>query len=83
MSSLMSAVSPDKMDKISKLRATSGTTNIQQSSPLSYLKYRKIRCNKEQKVKLRQLQTSGQMSALISAASHDKKWIEILSQVRF
>ena len=34
------------MDRNAKLRATSGTTNIhQQSSPLSYHKYREIRYN--------------------------------------
>ena len=44
MSALISAACPDKMDKKSKLRATSGATNIQQSSPFSYPKYREIHC---------------------------------------
>ena len=38
------------MDRNAKLRATSGTTNIhQQSSPLSYHKYREIYYNKGNK----------------------------------
>ena len=38
------------MDRDAKLRATSGTTNIhQQSSPLSYHKYREIHYNKGNK----------------------------------
>ena len=41
------AASPEKtMDRNTKLRASSGKTNIhQQSSPLSYRKYREIRYN--------------------------------------
>ena len=46
ISALISAASPEKMDRNAKLRATSGTMNIhQQSSPLSYHKYREIHYN--------------------------------------
>ena len=41
ISALISAASPEKMDRYTKLRTTSGTMNIhQQSSPLSDHKYR-------------------------------------------
>ena len=46
ISALISAGSPEKMDRNAKLRATSGTTNIhKQSSPLSYRKNRGIHYN--------------------------------------
>ena len=41
ISALISAASPEKMDRYTKLRTTSGTMNIhQQSSPLGDHKYR-------------------------------------------
>ena len=41
ISALSSAASPEKMDKNTKLRTTSGTINIhQQSSPFGHQKYR-------------------------------------------
>ena len=43
MSALISAASSEKLDRYTKLRASSGTMNIhQQSSPLSHHKYRQI-----------------------------------------
>ena len=43
ISALVNAASPENIDKNAKLRATLGTMNIhQQSSPLSYHKYREI-----------------------------------------
>ena len=50
MSALISAASHDKMDRNAKIRATTRTMNInQQSSPLSYHKYREIHHNKSNK----------------------------------
>ena len=41
ISALISAASPEKMDRHTKLKTTSGTMNIhQQSSPLGHHKYR-------------------------------------------
>ena len=46
ISALISAASPEKWIEMLKLRTTSGTMNIhQQSSPLSYHKYREIHYN--------------------------------------
>ena len=50
------------MDRNAKLRATSGTTNIhQQSSPLSYHKYREIHYNiGQQKMGVNRLKSSAE-----------------------
>ena len=46
ISALISGASPEKIHGNAKLRATLGTMNIhQQSSPLSYHKYREIHYN--------------------------------------
>ena len=46
ISALISAASPEKMDRYTKLRTTSGTMNIhQQSSPLGDHKYRGMGCH--------------------------------------
>ena len=50
MSALISAASPEKMDRYTKLRTTSVTMNIhQQSSPLGDQKYRGDHYHKENK----------------------------------
>ena len=50
MSALISAGSPEKIDRNAKLRATLRTLNIhKQTSPLNYHKYRQIHHNKGKK----------------------------------
>ena len=50
MSALISAASPEKLDRNAQLRETTGTMNIpQKSGPFSYHKYREIHHNKGNK----------------------------------
>ena len=73
MSALISAGSPEEMDRYTKLRTTSGTMNIhQQSSPLGDHKYRGDYYHKENK-------TNGGKEIQFSAESNqfekkNQKW---------
>ena len=52
MSALISAAGPEKMDRYTKLRTTSGTLIIHwQSSPLGHHKYREIHYHKDKQNK--------------------------------